>query len=221
MPTRPFFVALEGMDGAGKDTVAAALSQHLRAHDLSVVLTAEPSDGPIGQKIRAMLDGALAPPSDGYAFQRLFVEDRRDHIDSCIRPHLVAGKIVISVRYWLSTIAYGMLDDSAEAYLKLHREVIGLDFLIPDLTVLLDVSPTEGLRRIKADGRRFDWFAKLEKLERIRANYLTLASRSDLGTILVVNAMESVSAVRTRLETLAELHYLRSYLQPSEKPSGT
>ena len=204
MPTRPFFVTLEGIDGAGKDTIAAALDEHLRSHDLSVVLTVEPSDGPIGQKIRAMLDGTLAPPPDGYAFQRLFVEDRAHQSNSCIRPNLAVGQIVISVRYWLSTIAYGMLDGQAEAYLELHREIIGRDFLVPDLTILLDVSAEEGLRRIKAAGRHFDWFAKLEKLERIRANYLTLAERTDISDVVVVNGEQSIEAVCRAVQQIIE-----------------
>lgn len=213
MPTRPFFVTIEGIDGAGKDTLAAGLRDHFsERHGIAVVITEEPSDDPIGRSIREMLDRKRPAPATNYEFQRLFVENRREHLGSCIRPALEAGQWVISVRYWLSTLAYGMLEGPVEPYLELHREIIGKEMVYPDLTILLDLEPAEGLKRIQEDGRHFDWFAKLEKLEVIRQNYLKLAGRGDLGLIAVANAMQPRAQVLREAKILIERHYLEKTL---------
>lgn len=215
----PFFVTIEGIDGAGKDTLAAGLRNHFaERHGFAVIVTEEPSNDPIGRSIREMLERKRPAPPTNYEFQRLFVENRREHLSSCIRPALEAGQWVISVRYWLSTLAYGMLEGPMEPYLELHREILGAEMLYPDLALVLDVDAEEGLRRIQAAGRHFDWFAKLEKLEKIRQNYLELAGRTDLGLMAVIDAMHPRAQVLREAETLIEKHYLEktlSQMQPT------
>ncbi|HEY4498211.1 MAG TPA: dTMP kinase [Candidatus Paceibacterota bacterium] len=189
-----FFVALEGIDGAGKDTLVQTLAnffEQVQGRD-RVLLTEEPSQGETGQLIRQMLDKKVSAPSTNFEFQRLFVRDRREHLETVIRPALKSGMVVVSARYWLSTLAYGILEGPVEQYLDLHREVIGEQMLVPDLTLLLDLDPEIGLERIRAAGRHFDHFAKLGLLERIRANYLDLVRRQEelgLGEIVVVDAV--------------------------------
>lgn len=214
MSQRPFFVALEGIDGSGKDTVAALLRDHFVVkHNFDVAVTEEPSQGPIGRLIRDMLDGKVFVPQTNFVFQTLFVEDRKDHIESVISSELELGHLVISVRYWLSTIAYGMLDGSAAEYIDLHRRVIGKPFremIIPDLTIVLDLEEDEAMRRISEAGRHFDWFAKKEKLKKIRQNYLELArsKTAALGTIVVIDAMKSKEEVALAAEEAIEYWYL-------------
>lgn len=189
------FVAFEGIDGSGKDTLAAGVSSFFSDRGREFIFTEEPSAGAIGRLIREMLDRKRAAPPTNYEFQRLFVQDRLDHIRSGIRPHLDLDRTVFSVRYWLSTLAYGMLEGSPERYLELHRQIIGDEMILPSLTLVLDVTPDEGLERIQRDGRHFDWFAKREKLEKIRESYLALAKRPDLGAIVVLDAMRPAAEV--------------------------
>lgn len=192
---RPSLVIIEGIDGAGKDTLAVGIKEHFANRGIEIVVTEEPTGGPIGRHIRDIIDRKLPAPATNLELQRLFVEDRRDHISSFIRPKLAAGAFVLSIRYWLSTLAYGMLEGELERYLDCHREIIGDEMIVPDLTILLDLEPEEGLRRIQAAGRQFDWFAKHEKLAKIRRNFLDLAARSDLGAITMIDAMQPEKAV--------------------------
>lgn len=190
-----FFIAIEGIDGAGKDTLAEKLKSALEGKGEKVVLTAEPTEGEVGRRIRAILDHKLPPPTSNYEFQKLYVEDRLEHINTFIQPQLNKGAIVITSRYWFSTIAYGMLEGPAELYIELHRSIIGADLLLPDLTIILDVTPEEGLKRVMKAGRGEDWFTKTEKLSRIRENYLELVQRKDLGRITVINGVQPLEAV--------------------------
>lgn len=212
MSQRPFFVALEGIDGCGKDTLAARLKGHfVDRHGLEVAVTEEPSQGPIGILIRKMLDGEVPVPPTNFVFQALFIEDRGFHIRSFIEPEIKLNRLVISVRYWLSTIAYGMLDGSVVEYVELHARIIGTDLIVPDLTIVLDLEEDEAMRRIREVGRHFDWFAKKEKLKRIRQNYLELAGSGmpELGKIVVVDAMKSKEETALAAETAIEEHYLK------------
>ena len=215
MSQRPFFVALEGINGSGKDTIAVRLFEHFtQKHNLNVTLTQEPSRGPIGILIRKMLGGEIPVPPTSFVFQALFIEDRGFHIRSFIGPEIKLNRLVISVRYWLSTIAYGMLDGSAIEYVDLHTRIIGSELIVPDLTIVLDLEEDEAMRRIQGAGRHFDWFAKKEKLKRIRQNYLELAKSQivALGTIVVVDAMKSKEEVALLAEAAIERRYLTKIL---------
>jgi len=88
-----------------------------------------------------------------------------------------------------------MLDGQVESYIQLHRDIIGDVMLYPDLTLVLDLEPAEGLERIRRAGRQLDWFSKLQTLQEVRQNYLDLAERTDLGPIHIINAMRSSNEV--------------------------
>jgi dTMP kinase len=122
------FIVIEGADGTGKSTLAAALSQHL-----SATLTAEPSRALIGQWVRANLDALPA-----VALPFLFASDRAQHVSEVIAPALARGDTVICDRYIPSSVAYQGLDAIA----------LNTSFPVPDLTILLTVSPRVARQRI-------------------------------------------------------------------------
>ena len=124
------FIVIEGADGTGKSTLAAALAQHLNA-----TLTAEPSRALIGQWVRANLD---ALPAVALAF--LFAADRAQHVSEVIAPALARGGNVICDRYIPSSVAYQGLDAIA----------LNTSFPVPDLTILLTASPRVARQRIAA-----------------------------------------------------------------------
>lgn len=172
---RGFFIALEGIDGSGKSTQAGKLARKLAELGHAVHKTFEPTEGLIGQVIHRILKEDLAISAE--ALSLLFVADRLEHAKE-IKNALDAGKVVISDRYLLSTLAYQGAQGVDTGFLrKLHENLPR-----PDLTVLLDIEPGRSLGRTKADEK----FEKLEMLAKVRQKYLELA-RED-KSILLLNA---------------------------------
>ncbi len=98
-------IVLEGIDGSGTTTQAARLAASLREAGHGVVSTREPSDGPIGMVLRQALTRRLVGLSDR-VLALLFAADRLDHLATVVEPALAAGKVVVSDRYVLSSLAY-------------------------------------------------------------------------------------------------------------------
>lgn len=186
------FISLEGLDKAGKRTQMERLAQWLISRGHSVLKLSEPNDeNPIGQQIRRILKKELPMP-EMMEFQRLYVLDRATDILGRINPALEQGKIVIAERYAHSTLAYGMLSRPVEDFVQLHREVIGSWMRWPDVTYLIDISPSEAMRRLNVQGETPQLFEKKEKLERIQLNYHRLACKAmGLGTVVIIDGNRS------------------------------
>jgi dTMP kinase len=144
------FIALEGGEGVGKSTQARLLADALEKRGIEAVLTREPGGTTGAEAIRSLL---LHPPGDGWDARTealLFAAARADHVQKLIRPAIGAGKWVICDRFIDSTRAYqgggGGLSDTE--ILALHA--IGSEGLLPDLTLLVAVSPAETRARLSA-----------------------------------------------------------------------
>lgn len=170
------FISFEGIDGSGKSTQARLLADHLRAQGFDVVLTREPGGSPGAEEIRALV---LRGDPDRWSAETellLFTAARRDHVERLIAPSLAAGKIVICDRFADSTRMYqglsrGNLRGTVDA---LHDLMIGRE---PDLTILIDMDPAEGLARAKGrqgSEERFEDFGT-DLQAAMRAGFLTLA----------------------------------------------
>ncbi|PNU04821.1 dTMP kinase [Novosphingobium guangzhouense] len=150
--TQGRFIALEGGEGAGKSTQARLLAEALRARGLEVVTTREPGGTAGAEAIRALLlDGVEGDGGESWnprAEALLFAAARSDHVHRLIRPALARGAWVICDRYLDSSRAYqgggGGLSDADIA--TLHA--IGSEGLLPDLTVLVEVTPTVAMQRL-------------------------------------------------------------------------
>lgn len=137
-------IVFEGIDGAGKTTQVDMLFPYLKGRNLPVVKSKEPTDGPFGQQIRrlARTRRSLSPEEE----LSLFIEDRKEHVSTFIRPALKKDKIVIIDRYYFSTMAYqGALGIDPYRIKQLNEEFAP----IPDLLFWIDISPRIGLLRIK------------------------------------------------------------------------
>lgn len=140
-------VAFEGIDGAGKSTQLRRLAATLRAAGRDVVETREPTGGPWGRRIRAMArSGERVAPEEEL---RWFVEDRREHVAEVIRPGVAAGAVVLTDRYFLSTVAYQGARGLDPVRLLAEAEA---EFPCPDLALVLDVDPAAGLARVAGRG---------------------------------------------------------------------
>jgi dTMP kinase len=140
-------IALEGIDGSGKSTQLRRLAAALKAAGHAVVSTFEPTDGPAGLLLRELARSTENPSPDEEL--RLFMEDRRQHVEEVLAPALAAGKIVLTDRYFLSTVAYQGARGLDPRELL---EVSEARFPIPDLVLLFEVTPQLGLERVTTRG---------------------------------------------------------------------
>lgn len=135
------FVVIEGIDGVGKSTVARLVVEALKANGHPAHLTSEPSKGPIGAFLRKLLSGEVEPPPsfEGYragpalvSLPHLFAADRLEHIAFEVEPRLRRGEIVVSDRYYHSSLAYQSLAAEVSYILTLNERAKR-----PDVTFIL------------------------------------------------------------------------------------
>ncbi|MCT4575408.1 MAG: dTMP kinase [Alphaproteobacteria bacterium] len=140
------FITLEGGDGTGKTTQIKLLKKYLEdKFDKKVVLTKEPGGTDAALEIRKIL---LQGEIDKWSFQEemaLFYVARSHHIRNLIKPEIEKGNIVISDRFYDSTVAYQGRQDKTGILPAMHDIFVG-EF-IPDLTIILDIDVREGLKR--------------------------------------------------------------------------
>ncbi|NDJ77429.1 MAG: dTMP kinase [Chloroflexi bacterium] len=141
------FITFEGPDGSGKSTQVPLLVDFLRAQGYQVFQTREPGGTPIGDQVRAVLHDLRNAEMHPHTEILLYAASRAQLVAQEIRPRLAAGEIVVCDRYADSTLAYQGYGHGLDlATLRLI-----LDFatgrLVPDLTLLLDISAEDGLQR--------------------------------------------------------------------------
>jgi dTMP kinase len=182
------FVTVEGPEGAGKTTQAARLARFLESRGRSVTLVREPGGTELGERLREILlgrrsGGTIVPRADAL----LFNASRAQLVEEVIRPALARGDVVIATRFTDSTLAYqgyglGLpLDELREV------ERFATGGLVPDRTVLLDVTVEVGLSRKGIRERtRFESAYDRAFHERVRDGFLELA-RMDPERIRVVD----------------------------------
>jgi dTMP kinase len=171
------FITLEGIEGAGKTTVAAALTQALRARGITVHATREPGGTPVAERVRAVVLDRGEEHISATAETLLMFGARQIHIDNLIRPALTRGEWVLCDRFTDATHAYqgGGRGVDRQLIERLAQAVHG--DLQPDCTLLLDVPVRVGLERMQARRGAVDRF-EIESapfFDRVRNRYLELA----------------------------------------------
>jgi dTMP kinase len=173
-------IVLEGLDGAGTTTQARRLVEHLHGRGRRAHLTREPSDGPIGRLIREMLTGHHALPGEPIrqsTFGLLFAADRLDHLQREVEPQLAAGTIVVSDRWYHSSLAYQGTGADRDWITALNARARR-----PDLTIFLEVRPEIAAQRRVAAGRVQELFEDLQMQHEVDAGYrATIAELTALG----------------------------------------
>ena len=168
-----FFLVLEGPEGAGKSTLAAALADRMRARGLDPVLVREPGGTPAAERVRE----ALLDPVNRFdaPTELLFVAAARAHLVlSVIRPALDGGRIVVSDRYDLSTEAYQGAGRGLDRGTVSTVNRVATGGLRPHLTLVLDLPPSAGRARQEAAGKSRDRMEREDAAfhERVAAAYL-------------------------------------------------
>ena len=178
------FIVLEGPDGSGTTLHSGFLAENLRNKGEKVLLTAEPTDGPIGKHVRSILDGDSLPSPD--AVQLLFCADRAQHVESLLQPAIDEGATIVCDRYSLSTIVYGAATGIDKQWLKQVNNA----FPKPDLLFVLLPPFDVCMERI---GRRNvnDQFEKQSLQRRVYDEYKNVED----PTVIFIDSSKSKSAV--------------------------
>lgn len=174
------YIGLEGSDGSGKSTVAAALSRRLRDSGEEVIVVREPGGTPLGEAVRKLL--LDSETLDDWAEVFLFAAQRAELARDVIQPALIVGTWVISDRTYYSSIAYqgrgrGLGEDEVRA---INEQ--GLDGTVPDHVFVLDVDPATALAR--QDGADRIGKEGVEFQTAVRDAYLKLASAEEKVVLL-------------------------------------
>lgn len=191
------FITFEGIDGVGKSTQLDLLQGWLESRGREVIRTLEPGGTELGQEIRHLLlhrKGDVAARAEAL----LYAADRAHHVATKIRPALAEGKVVLSDRYFDSSVAYQGAARELDVEEIRNISLWAVDNLIPDLTVLLDLDAQAAIQRRNKTGTEPDRLEreKVDFFERARSQYLDLAKEP---RFLVVDATLSIDEIQEQI----------------------
>lgn len=198
------FISFEGIDGVGKSTQLEMLQAYLTDKGHTVFRTLEPGGTELGQEIRHLLlhrKGDVAPRAEAL----LYAADRAHHVATKIRPALARGEIVLTDRFFDSSVAYQGAARDLDVNQVRDISLWAVDNLIPDLTILLDLPADDAMSRRSKTGTEPDRLEqeKVDFFERARQMYLELAKEP---RFLVVDARKSVDEIQSEIRArLAQL----------------
>jgi dTMP kinase len=212
-PRRGVLIAFEGGEGVGKTTQARLLAIWLREQGYDVINTQEPGATKVGMRLRALLLDTAHTGLSSRAETLMYAADRAEHVESVIVPALERGTVVVTDRYVDSSIAY-----QGRGRNQPVDEVAGLNQwatggVEPDLTVLLDLPPVEGLSRRTASADRLE-AEPTEFHERVREGFLALAGAAPERYLVL-------DASRPPAELSVTIHERVRDLLPDPVPSAT
>ena len=191
------FITFEGIDGVGKSTQLDLLQSWLEGRGREVIRTLEPGGTELGQEIRHLLLHRKGDVS-ARAEALLYAADRAHHVATKIRPALAQGKVVLSDRYFDSSVAYQGAARELDVNEVRNISLWAVDNLIPDLTVLLDLDAHAAILRRNKTGTEPDRLEreKVDFFERARSQYMELAKEP---RFLVVDATLSINEIQDQI----------------------
>lgn len=189
-------VVFDGSNGAGKTTVINEVEKYLIAKGFDVLLTREPGGTEIGERIREILLDSSSVKMCHTTELMLFGAGRAQHIQEKIKPALNRGQIVISDRFDAATFSFQHYARGIELAEIIQINNLALNGFSPEMNIILDLDPQEGLKRVKQRSQELDRLEdeKLDFLIRARNGYLTQAEEKP-NTFKVVDASKSKESV--------------------------
>ncbi len=190
---RGMLFAFEGGEGAGKSTQARLLAIWLRENGYDVLSTHEPGATKVGNRLRALLLDTAHTGLSPWAEVMMYAADRAEHVAAVIGPALARGTIVVTDRYVDSSLAYQGAGRrlSLDAIREVNERATG--GLVPDLTILLDLPPSDGLARRTASADRLE-AEPAQFHDRVRGGFLDLA-KEEPERYLVLDATKDPSQI--------------------------
>lgn len=174
------FITFEGPEGSGKTTVSNIIVNKLEKLGYKVVQTREPGGTPIAEAIRNVILDKKNTELDPRAEALLYAASRRQHLVEKVWPAIKEGKIVVCDRFLDSSLAYqgGARNLGVENILNVN--MFATEGTFPDITLLFDIAPEDGLKRIAANSNREVNRLDLEKIDfhkKVREVFLDLAEK--------------------------------------------
>lgn len=177
-----FFIVFEGADGSGKSTQAELLSSRLKGEGYRCCVTGEPGGTEVGTLLRdIILDPEKQISQRTELF--LFLADRAEHVNKIIKPALDEGQVVVSSRYFYSTLVYqGFARRLLPLPLLQRLNLFAVEDIVPDVVFYLDVYPEDGLEKATGRSSSYEGGDRIERegielQRRVRKSYLSLARR--------------------------------------------
>ncbi|MBN9065018.1 MAG: dTMP kinase [Rhizobiales bacterium] len=218
--TRGLFITFEGGEGAGKSTQIRMLAATLGASGREVVVTREPGGSPGAEAIRHVVLSGAAEPFGAEMEAVLFAAARADHIDRTIRPALERGAVVLSDRFVDSSRVYQGVTGGLDRSFMEELERATVEDMMPDLTLILDIDPEEGMRRAGArrGASEADRFEKegLSLHRRRRKAFLEIA-KAEPKRCKVIDASRPVEKIAAEIADVVGEVVERKGLRASEK----
>lgn len=207
--SRGFFITFDGGEGAGKSTQITRLAERLRALGHEVLVTREPGGSPGAEAVRHVLLSGAAEPFGPVMEAILFAAARSDHVEQVIRPAVRRGAVVLCDRFMDSSRVYQGVTGNLDSRFMAALEKVAVNGMVPDLTLILDIEPEEGLRRASArrgnsDADRYEK-ETVDVHRRRREAYLDIAA-AEPERCIVIDASrpaEEIAAVVGSVVTAA------------------
>jgi len=192
-------ITFEGVEGSGKTTQMTRLERWLRAKGRRVSCTREPDGTRLGRAVRRLFELEPEPLVEVF----LFMAARHQHVAEKIRPWLERGRIVLSDRYADATVAYQGYGRGVDPDLIRELNVRATGGVLPDLTLLFDLDPAEGFRRMGR--RRRDAFERetLAFHRRVRRGYLEIL-RAEPKRVRLIDAAPAPAKVAAEVQAVVE-----------------
>jgi dTMP kinase len=192
-------ITFEGVEGSGKTTQMRRLARWLKTKGYRPELTSEPDGTPLGVAVRRLFERQPQPLTEMF----LFMAARHQHVADRLRPWLRAGRVVLCDRYTDATVAYQGYGRGLDPALIREMNLHATGGVLPDLTLLFDVDPAVGFRRIGR--RRLDAFEReaLAFHRRVRRGYLDIL-RSEPKRVRRVDAGRSPAEVAAQVRAIVE-----------------
>ena len=174
------FITFEGGEGAGKSTAIKRIVEKLTSEGYEIVLTREPGGTPIAEEIRNVILDKKNTAMDPRTEALLYAASRRQHLVEKVIPALKEGKLVLCDRFIDSSLAYqgGAREIGIDNVYNMN--LFATEGMLPDLTILFDIKPEEGLARIAANSQREVNRLDVEKLafhNKVRDSFHELAKK--------------------------------------------